>query len=246
MGLTQAEQGLLDSLKAYEMQLPVSLANYQKTGVADSVVSDIINDASSLIPGGAAAAKLISSAIAIIKGRTFESDNYAGAMFYIYFVAGNASVNSTSQVADADVQPALQWFIRKLGVFVSGREHLLALQQSAQAYMSYYNVNNYTTQDLVRVNLAVQVMKTYMPNATIGQVLPGSWAPTVGVYDNAALAAMETARIHDPNALTDTTGQVTTGLSSLSSQVGGIPMLYILLAIAVILAIVFFTRHKPS
>lgn len=245
MGLSQPEQQLLDALKAYELQLPVSIANYQKTGVADSVAQSVINDVSSIIPGGALAAKLISSAIAIIKGRTFESDNYAGAMFYIYFVAGNSSVNSTSQVADQDVQPSLQWFIRKLGVYVSGREHLLALQQGAQQYMALHNVNSYTTIDLVRVNLAVQVMQTYMPNATIGQVLPGSWSKTVGVYDNAALAQLETARVNDPNALTDTSGTNTTGLNYLSSgTVAGIPIMYVIVALIAVFAIIYFMKKN--
>src|ERR1700761_4890028 len=82
------------------------------------------------------------------------------------------------------VLEAMKWFEDKLGVFISGREHLEALQKSAQTYMNYYGVNNYTTTDPTRVANAVAVMQRYMPQSGFDQS-PGAWANTVGVFDSA-------------------------------------------------------------
>lgn len=123
----------------------------------------------------------------VFSGRTFNTDNYWGAAYYYRYVAGQ-SVNNQNQVSDAQVLTGLKWFEDKLGVFVSGREHLLALQQGAQQYIKYYGVNSYTTTDPARVANAVRVMQTYMPNPDLNGT-PGSWANAIGVYD-AALAGM--------------------------------------------------------
>jgi hypothetical protein len=274
MGVSAAEQSLLDALKKFELQIPQSVNQLAQGGQIDDVTYAIAQDAAQLVPGGTDALKIsntlasvvsskygpgsveaeyakgasflgaIGGIIAVLQGRTYESDNYRGAMFYLYFVKGKSSATSTAQVADQDVLNALEWFEQKLGVFISGSEHLLALQQSAAQYMSYFNVNSYTTQDLVRVNLAVEVMQKYMPNFTIGQIPPGAYANTIGVYDNAVLAALEDARIADPNALADTTGQVTTGLTSGSGTIFGMPILLVLAIVAVLLYLFFHRRNK--
>jgi hypothetical protein len=118
----------------------------------------------------------------ILNGRTYESDQYWGATYYYYYVNGqNKYKNSPSQVADTAVAPALKWFIDRLGVFISGREHIEALVQGASSYLALYSVNAYTTQDIGKVNAAVAVAQQYFNfNGAAG-----SWANTVGVFDPA-------------------------------------------------------------
>ena len=115
----------------------------------------------------------------IFKGRTFNSDQYRGAQLYQWYVQGNSGATALNKIADSDVVPALKWFIDRLGVFISGYEHIYALTQSPQAYMNYYNVNGDTTMDVNRVNAAYNVASKYF---VFNNVL-GSWQNTVGVYD---------------------------------------------------------------
>lgn len=112
--------------------------------------------------------------------RTFESDQYEAAWYYYYYVKGISKYyNSPAQVADSQVPEALKWFIDRLGVFISGREHIIALTQGAQQYISYRSVNAYTTSDLNAVGKAVAVAQMYFNfNAPAG-----GWANTIGVYD---------------------------------------------------------------
>lgn len=133
---------------------------------------------------------LLTAPIAIVKtlmnpgARTFESDQYEGARFYYYFVQGNTKYQNPNNVADTDVAPALKWFIDRLGVYISGNEHIRALSQSAQAYIALAAANAYTTTDLNAVNKAVLVAQTYFNfNGAAG-----SWAGTVGVFDPALIA----------------------------------------------------------
>lgn len=117
--------------------------------------------------------------------RTFESDQYYGATYYYYYVQGQAKYNNApQQVSDQQVIPALKWFIDRLGVFISGREHIEALVQGAQQYLRLYSVNHYTTTDLGKVNAAVSVAQRYFNF----QGEPGSWANTIGVFDPALVA----------------------------------------------------------
>jgi hypothetical protein len=118
----------------------------------------------------------------ILSGRTYESDQYWGATYYYYYVNGqNKYKNSPNQVADTQVGPALKWFIDRLGVFISGREHIEALVQGASQYMALHSVNAYTTMDSGKVAAAVAVAQQYFNfNGAAG-----SWANTVGVFDPA-------------------------------------------------------------
>jgi hypothetical protein len=115
----------------------------------------------------------------IFNGRTYNTDQYWAAQYYKYYVLGQSNVTGINDVADSDVLPALKWFIDRLGVFISGREHIIALTKSPQAYMDYFSVNADTTTDPVRVDAAYNVASQYF-NFNGG---PGSWANTVGVYD---------------------------------------------------------------
>lgn len=120
----------------------------------------------------------------LFNGRTYNTDQYWMAQYHQYYVLGNAKVTNINQVSDAMVIPAAKWFIDRLNVFVSGREHIIALTQSAAAYTNYYKVNSDTTTDMSRVVPAVRVAQTYF-NFNGG---PGSWANTVGVFDPALIA----------------------------------------------------------
>ena len=119
-----------------------------------------------------------------LNGRTFQSDQYKAAMYWRYLVLGDSKCTSTNMVADGDVANALQFFINKTGVFISGSEHLEALQSSVQDYLNLSKVNAYTTTDTTRVSNAVAVMKRYMPDANIYVQPAGIWANAVGVFDN--------------------------------------------------------------
>jgi hypothetical protein len=253
---TSAEGQLLSALKAYELQIPVSVSNLQQSYTLDAVTNQIAQDVAPAalqaagVPGGQSlvnALNSMSSAVqakyganstaglaskgailgifgmvaSVLSGRTYETDNYWGAVFYCYFVAGQSNVTDYTKVADGDVLNALQWFEEKLGVFISGREHLLALQQSAEAYMNYYGVNSDTTMDPVKVALAVGVMQTYMPDATFGKTKPGAWAATVGVYDNAVTAAL---LAYMKLGGTVSASQESAALSSIGAPPGTVPI----------------------
>lgn len=149
---------------------------------------------------------------AVFGARTFNTQSYYAAQDYSYHVLG-IDLGSTDHVTDAQVPPALMWFVMKLGIFIAGRNFLGALRSSVDDYLAMISQNPRTTQDRVRVQLARDVMMTYMPNV----LTPKNWANTIGVYDNAVTAAVEQARIANAAALTDTQGVVPTGIVSTST-----------------------------
>jgi hypothetical protein len=115
----------------------------------------------------------------LLNGRTFNSDQYEGARYYYYYVMGNKKYTSANQVSDTQVLPALKWFIDRTGVFISGREHIIALTQGPSQYTALYKVNADTTTDPTKVGAAVKVAQTYFNfNGAAG-----SWANAIGVYD---------------------------------------------------------------
>jgi hypothetical protein len=116
----------------------------------------------------------------ILDGRTYQSDQYRAAQFYQWYVLGNTKDNNLAKTPDSDVIPALKWFCDRLGVFVSGAEHIIALTESPGAYMALYGVNNYTTMDENRVNAAYNVASQYF----VFNNQAGAWANTLGVYDS--------------------------------------------------------------
>ncbi len=153
--------------------LSTAVANKYGTG---SLAARLASDVSS---------NLLLAPIALVKtllspgSRTFESDNYKGARLYFYYVLGKGNYTSPNNVADSDVIVGLKWFIDKLGVFVSGDEHIEALIQGPAQYMALHGVNAYTTMDPLAVGKASAVAQAYFnKNAP-----PGSWANTVGVFD---------------------------------------------------------------
>jgi hypothetical protein len=115
----------------------------------------------------------------LLKGRTFESDQYRAAQFHQFYVLGNSKINALNKVSDGMIPGALKWFIDRLGIFVSGAEHIIALTQSPGAYMKLYGVNDYTTMDQNRVNAAYNVASQYF----VFNNVAGSWSETIGVYD---------------------------------------------------------------
>lgn len=121
----------------------------------------------------------------IFNGRTYNSDQYAGAQMYQYNVLGNPNMD-TNKIADSDVIPALKWFIDRLGVFISGRQHINALIQSPQAYIALHGVNPDTDTDMAKVGPASAVAKQYFYQT--GSQPPGLWANTVGVFDPTLIA----------------------------------------------------------
>jgi hypothetical protein len=120
----------------------------------------------------------------LFNGRTFQSDQYYGAQLYQLYVLGKP-VYDQNQIADADVAPALKWFIDRLGIYISGRESIIAISQGVANYLSLYKGSNqaYTT-DTTALNMAYQVASKYF----IFSNVPGAWQNTVGVYDPTLVA----------------------------------------------------------
>src|SRR5208282_3842369 len=115
----------------------------------------------------------------IFNGRTFESDQYRAAQFFQWYVQANRGMNALNKIPDSDVFPALKYFMDRLGIFISGAEHLEAIATSPQDYMDLYSVNNYTTTDVNRVNAAFNVASKYF----VFNNQLGGWQNTPGVYD---------------------------------------------------------------
>lgn len=194
IAVAQQNNGILDPISLSVLQnvsksIPGAAQAYALASQVVSAVDQVAGQGSTL--GRAVQAAFSGNALttpynvakAIFGGRTYQSDNYWAAVFYRYYVLGQ-KITDPNQCSDADVIVALKWFEDKLGVFISGREHLKALQSSPQAYINLYGVNSYTTTDTQRVLNAYNVMKTYMPVDAIGTVLAGAWANAVGVFDN--------------------------------------------------------------
>jgi hypothetical protein len=208
-----AEQTLLDSINEYTEGLASGIQYAQTNGTLNTICLLIIATASIAFPLIAAAfaiIKLASTVVSnefgpnseaalllndvasnpltapvtivetLINGKTYQSDQYRAAQFHQFYVLGNANVNALNKVADSMVAPALKYFIDRTGVFVSGAEHIEGLIISSAEYMSYYGVNSYTTMDTNRVNAASNVAKQYWSFNGVA----GSWANTLGVYDN--------------------------------------------------------------
>lgn len=144
-----------------------------------------------VFPPGSAAARLLSdwanfNVVGLwndIWGRTYNTDQYWGAVFYKFYVLGQ-NVTDQNQVSDGDVLPALKWFIDRTGVFISGREHIIALTKSPTTYMNYYGVNSDTTTDSTLVQAAYGVASQYWPQpGNFDPSLMGAWKNTIGVYD---------------------------------------------------------------
>ena len=134
----------------------------------------------------------------ILDGRTYQSDQYRAAQFYQWYVLSNTKDNNLAKTPDSDVIPALKWFCDRLGVFISGAEHIIALTESPGAYMALYGVNNYTTMDENRVNAAYNVASQYF----VFNNKAGAWANTLGVYDSliAAIANGQNETIEEAAA----------------------------------------------
>jgi hypothetical protein len=120
----------------------------------------------------------------LFNGRTYNTDQYWGVALYQNKVLGKGSINNQDQINDSQVIAGLKWFIDRTGVFISGREHIIALTQSPAAYMALSSVNSDTTTDPVRVQAAYLVAKKYWSDPTnYSSSEAGSWADTIGVFD---------------------------------------------------------------
>jgi len=202
--------------------VPGASAALAITSTLTTAVSNIFGAGSVLsrVAAAASSGNVLTTPINIVKaivgGRSYYLDKYYLFNDYSYHVLGYSSGGSDG-VSDSDVPVACQWFITKLGIFISSRTFLGALRDGVDNYMALIKVNPYTTQDRVRVQLAYNVLQQYMPNV----LTPKNWANTVGVYDNAVTAAIVNARRNNPAAQADTTGTNTTG-AGLSAGTAGI------------------------
>lgn len=208
-----AESDLLSNLKEYADGIAQGVSSAVKTSSLNTITKTVLQSASMAIPGapeamavlksastflndafgaGSTAARLVSDLASfnvtglfndLFNGRTYNSDQYWGAVYYQNKVLGRNTTDQ-SQVVDSDVAPALKWFMDRLGIFISGREHILAIIKSPADYMALAKVNSDTTTDPTRVQAAYQVASRYFTNPnSFDQAGRGSWANTVGVYD---------------------------------------------------------------
>jgi hypothetical protein len=208
IGLSSAEQGLLNDLNEYTEGVNDAITTAQSSGVFNAICSVVLATASTVWPVIAVAIGILKTATSLvsnnfgpgslaarllndlstnlltapvtivetlINGRTYESDQYRAAQFYEFYVLGNTSVNALNKVSDDMVAPALKWFIDRLGVFISGAQHIIGLTQSPAAYISQYNGNAYTTQDPNRVNAAYNVASKYFVMTTWPDLGRGRW-----------------------------------------------------------------------
>ena len=149
----------------------------------------------------------------IFNGRTYNTDQYWAGVYYQNYVLGLNVTNETF-VSDQDVLPALKWFIDRTGVFISGRQHIIALTQGVSQYIAYHSANPDTTTDTTLVAAAVRVAKRYFinPGSYSASTLK-SWANTIGVYDQTLinLAASYGMTPEQYTAATGTQDQVAQG-----------------------------------
>lgn len=226
MGITSTESALLTQLSDYANGLVEAVQLSTSTNTINTITEGVvIGIANALVPGislalaalktfqvplnnafgvGSVAARVYSDITSlnviglfndVFNGRTYDMDQYWGAAFYYYMVAGQ-NITNQDQVTDAQVGPALKWFIDRTGVFISGREHIMALISGASTYLALASVNSDTTTDPARVQAAVKVAQSYWK--TIGSPSPSydnfdpslknTWAATIGVFDTGLTA----------------------------------------------------------
>jgi hypothetical protein len=258
MGTTDSENALLSEVKAYSDALSSSIGTTLQTGTFNNVSSAVLQGAAlALIPGGAAAlAALKAGAMAFdnafgvgaassriltdisnlnvvglwndILGRTYNTDQYWAAVYYKFYVLGQ-NVTDINHVSDSDILPALKWFIDRTGVFISGRQHIIALTQSPGAYMAYYSANSDTTTDPVRVQAAYLVgSKFWMEPGNFSANLLGAWKPTIGVYDEGLVQAANAQGISPEQEAASQPGGQTAAAADYTSAVTspfGLPLI---------------------
>jgi hypothetical protein len=209
-----AEDSLLSQVLQYQQGLIGAMHQTQSTGALNIITSSVLQGvAIAVIPGavialaalkagavlldnafgvGSTSARLVTdlSNLNVVgiwndiwNGRTYNTDQYWAAVYYKFYVLGQ-NVTEETHVSDGDVLPALKWFIDRTGVFISGREHIIALTKSPTAYMNYHNVNGDTTTDSTLVQAAYLVASRYWPQpGNFDASLLGAWKNTIGVFD---------------------------------------------------------------
>jgi hypothetical protein len=284
-----AESDLLGQLLQYQQGVQQAIQLSQQTNTLNTITEGILKGASTFVPGvaaalavlkliqvplnnafgvGSAAARVYSDITSfnfvglfndVFNGRTYNSDQYWGAAFYYWYVKGQ-DINNQDKVTDAMVAPALQWFIDRTGVFISGRQHIMGLIAGASTYMGYAKANTDTTTNAAQVIAAVKVAQTYWklpsaPNenyATFDGSLKGSWANTVGVFDTglAQIAQQygETAETYaaqtgDAYATNENAGLPATATTD-TDIIPGVPNLYLYIGFAGILVMGLLTGKK--
>lgn len=159
----------------------------------------------------------------IFNGRTYNTDQYWAGVYYQYYVLGN-NITSIDFISDAMVLPALKWFIDRAGVFISGREHIIGLTQSATAYENYHNANSDTTTDMTLVAAASRMAQKNWPNpGTFGPAMLGAWKNTIGVYD-AQLVALAASYGQTPEQFTAQTGTQDANAAAYTAAAGQSPI----------------------
>ena len=184
----------------------------------------------------------------IFDGRTFESDQYRAAQFYQWYVLANSKANALNTIPDSDVFPALKYFMDRLGIFISGAEHLIAIATSPSAYMALASVNAYTTTDVNRVNAAYNIASQYY---IFNNVL-GGWQNAPGVYDEqlAEIALAQNETIEAAAAAADYSNvysqAAATGPAPVAENPTGITVPLIPLLVGIGILIILFQPSKKS
>lgn len=177
----------------------------------------------------------------LFNGRTYQYQIYWLAAMHQYYVLGKSNITNQDQMTDADVWPAVKWFIDRTGVYISGTQTIAALVKGRAAYIALAKVNGGITTDTARVDDAVRVAQTYWSGVPIdpgstGNFLPGragSWANTIGVFD-LGIAQIAQQYGMTPEQYVEQTGidytTNPTGTSSSSQLIPGIDNLWLVAA----------------
>lgn len=179
---------------------------------------------------------------ALFSGRTYNSDQYYGASDFSFYVKG-IDVGSSVHVTDADVIPAMKWYIDKLGIFISGSAHVNALRKSVQDYINMAKVNAYTTTDVTRVTAAREVVLQYMPyNYVLKQ-----WAMTKGVFDEELLSlAKKGYNDYQSSLLASKQGYQATNSTDVNTLLGtdgtSSTLIYVFAAVVIIIILIIILK----
>lgn len=179
----------------------------------------------------------------LFNGRTYQYQIYWLAAMHQYYVLGKSNITNQDQMTDADVWPAVKWFIDRTGVYISGTQTIDALVKGSSAYIKLHSVNSGITTDAARVADAVRVAQTYWSGVPIdpgssSNFLPGragSWANTIGVFDLGIAQIAQQYGVTPEQYVAQTgidytTDPTGTGTSSSSQLIPGIDNLWLVAA----------------
>lgn len=195
---------------------------------------------------------VLTNPLSVIKeafsGRTYRFENYQLGTIYSFHVLGK-DIGDTNHVTDALVIESAKYFIDRLGVFINSSTVLYALVDglngtigSAMTYMKLVNQNPFITTDPQRVNAALLVCQTYMPNDN--SVL-GNWSQTIGVYDRELIALANQGYNNYGANLAALKQNASSGQTDfLNSEISSSPnfIIYVIIAIVILFIIISIAR----